>query len=273
MIFVNEEKIETKFFPDGTPCILNLPDIDSNIEIYWRYNSKEFTHIVFILAHYHSKKNNITLSVPYLPNARMDRVKSENECYTLKHFIEIIGVYVDVLKIMDVHSDKAIEFAVNDGIVVDEYQPVSFYVSSALKRFNCDFICYPDKGAYDRYSNILSTVKAYQFYCDKKRDWKTGKIKSVDIAELPDQDFRNHSVLIVDDICSYGGTIDRCAAKLREAGFGSVYAYVTHCENSIFDGKLLYDGSNIEGIYTTNSIERDEKKRSFIDKIFYEAKL
>ncbi len=43
-------------------------------------------------------------------------------------------------------------------------------------------------------------------------------------------------------------------------GAGEIYLVVTHCENTIFEGKLL-DSDLITGIYTTNSIlSKDHKK-------------
>ena len=42
--------------------------------------------------------------------------------------------------------------------------------------------------------------------------------------------------------------------KLKELGATNIYLYVTHCENSIYDGELLKNNGLIEKIYTTDSI-------------------
>ena len=60
-------------------------------------------------------------------------------------------------------------------------------------------------------------------------------------------------VLIIDDICSRGGTFYHSAKALKEAGAKNIYLYVTHCENTILEGELLTSGL-IEKVYTTNSI-------------------
>ena len=61
------------------------------------------------------------------------------------------------------------------------------------------------------------------------------------------------NILIVDDICSKGGTFYFSAKKLKELGAKNIYLHITHCENTIFDGELLTSGL-IKRIFTTDSI-------------------
>ena len=67
-------------------------------------------------------------------------------------------------------------------------------------------------------------------------------------------------VLIIDDICSRGGTFFYAAKALKEAGAKNIYLYVTHCENTILEGELLTCGL-IEKVYTTNSIFTKEHEK------------
>jgi ribose-phosphate pyrophosphokinase len=60
-------------------------------------------------------------------------------------------------------------------------------------------------------------------------------------------------VIIIDDICSRGGTFYHSAKALKEAGAANIYLYVTHCENTIHEGELL-NSDLIKHIYTTDSI-------------------
>ena len=70
------------------------------------------------------------------------------------------------------------------------------------------------------------------------------------MGEIPNQSF---DVLIVDDICSKGGTFYHSAKKLKELGADNIYLYITHCENSILEGELINSGL-IKEIYTTDTI-------------------
>lgn len=67
----------------------------------------------------------------------------------------------------------------------------------------------------------------------------------------------DEKVLMIDDICSYGGTMFYSAKKLKELGAGDIDMYVSHCENSILDkerGHLFDDPELIHMVYTTDSI-------------------
>ena len=60
-------------------------------------------------------------------------------------------------------------------------------------------------------------------------------------------------MLIIDDICSKGGTFYHSAKKLKELGAKNIYLYISHCENTILQGDLLTSGL-IERVFTTDSI-------------------
>ena len=86
----------------------------------------------------------------------------------------------------------------------------------------------------------------------KKRDWETGQILGLDIINA--DVVKDKNILIVDDICSYGGTFYHSAKALKEAGAKSVSLYVTHCEKSITSGSLASSDGLIDHVYTTKSI-------------------
>ena len=85
----------------------------------------------------------------------------------------------------------------------------------------------------------------------KERNLKTGEIIKYDIVG---GDMKGKDVIIVDDLCSGGGTFVEAAKALKEAGAKRVYLAVTHCELNIFNGAILRENSDIEKVYTTDSI-------------------
>jgi ribose-phosphate pyrophosphokinase len=111
-----------------------------------------------------------------------------------------------------------------------------------------------------RYSGMFQLPYAFGI---KKRDWSTGKIEGLEISGLAEC-IENKNILIVDDICSRGGTFYHSAKKLKELGANKIYLYISHCENTILEGEVLTSGL-IEKVYTTNSIftERHEKVEVF----------
>ena len=147
---------------------------------------------------------------------------------------------------IDPHSTVS-EALINNIEVVS---PKSF-IEQALDRINTNDILmfYPDEGAMKRYSGMTKLPYAFGI---KKRDWETGKILGLDVSGDVDA-IAGKDILIVDDICSRGGTFYHSAKKLKELGANKIYLYVSHCENTILEGDLLTSGL-VEKVYTTNSI-------------------
>ncbi|MNH33582.1 ribose-phosphate pyrophosphokinase [compost metagenome] len=85
----------------------------------------------------------------------------------------------------------------------------------------------------------------------KARDFQTGEIKSLDVVGQVDSS--GFKAIIVDDLCSYGGTFMLSAERLKELGATHIYLLVGHCEKSIYKGKI--PGSElIDKVYTTDSL-------------------
>ena len=125
-------------------------------------------------------------------------------------------------------------------------------IEDAVKKIasNNLMMFYPDAGSMKRYSSAVHLPYAFGI---KNRDWESGEIKGLDLSGEIDQ-LPGKDILIVDDICSRGGTFYYSAKKLKEAGVGKIYLYITHCENTIYEGELLKNNGLIEKIYTTDTI-------------------
>ena len=111
---------------------------------------------------------------------------------------------------------------------------------------------YPDEGAGKRYSGMIPLPYCFGI---KNRDWSTGEIRGLSVAGETEL-IAGSDVLIVDDICSYGGTFVHSAEALDALGAGEIYLFVSHCEENALRGKLCECGK-IRQIYTTDSIFRD----------------
>ena len=131
------------------------------------------------------------------------------------------------------------------------------YTIADIEKYNSEVVLYfPDFGATKRYADLFPKHK----YCygEKKRDWKTGKIQGLEIKNN-DIDLKDKTILMIDDIISYGGSLYYSAKSLTECGVGKIYAYATHTEKSVLDKdkgtliKLLEDGT-VTRLYTTDSL-------------------
>lgn len=270
MITVNKVKVEVGHFPDGTQCIKFPVDAlwsglsDMPILISWYYDSDEelFTlaSVVDWVRRSRGSKRIIKLDMPYVPNARMDRIKNINENFSLKVFTNFINsLGFDTVKVYNVHSN------VSEALINNIYNEMpNGDVNYCIISYNPDVIFFPDEGACKRYAD-LDPVKESGLpvaFGIKKRDWKSGKILGLDV--ISDTDLTGKKVLIVDDICSAGGTFKFSAMKLKEMGASDVALYVSHCEDNIQNGDLLKTDL-VSKIYTTDSIlHMDDPKINII---------
>lgn len=254
MIAVNKVKVEVGHFPDGTQSI-GFSDIqvhyDTN-EVEWFYDSDEevFTLMCVVdMIRRISKNSIINLQVPYLPNGRMDRIKNSKQNFSLKVFANFINsLDFGCVMTYNVHSNVS-EALINN---IFNMSPNSD-VGAVISKYKPDVIYFPDEGACKRYAD-LACIKNYDLpviFGIKKRDFATGKILGLDVVS--DIDLTGKKVLIVDDICSAGGTFKFSAMKLKELGASDVALYVSHCEDNIQNGDLLKTDL-VSKIYTTDSI-------------------
>jgi ribose-phosphate pyrophosphokinase len=192
--------------------------------------------------------------MPYVPNARMDRCESPENVFTLKYFCNFINsLNFDEVRISDPHSNVS-EALINRVTVERGSKIVSTrinFMNNYLEKENLppiNLLFFPDEGAMKRYSKDCDQPFAFGI---KKRDWDTGAIVDYKVeGDIP----AGSNILIVDDICSYGGTFYNAAKILKEKyKANKVYLFVTHCENSVLLGKLS-DTEYVDHVFTTRTI-------------------
>lgn len=248
MFWINGTPLNLERFPDGTQRLKVSPQEDE-ISLQWHYEKDEEMTLFFIVSHLRNwnPQINITLDMPYIPHARMDRVKDPSEVFTLKYFCDFINkMYFNKVLVRDAHSHVAL--ALLDRVVS---QPITPYINSLISDLINpikDIVFFPDEGSAKRYSESIKVPYAFGI---KERDWRTGHIQNLEIhGTIPSAPF---NALIIDDIASYGGTFLHSAKKLKALGANKIYLYITHCENSILNGDLIKSGL-LERIYTTKGL-------------------
>lgn len=253
MIRLEGEQVIANKFPDGT--LLLKEDVPLNFKDYreatieWLFESnEELVTLIYLAKHLRSHGiGSLYLEMPYIPNARQDRVKSTEDVFTLKYFTEIINdLDFDSVTVLDPHS--SVSEALINNIVVRTPVELVYSVIDRIENENLTMF-YPDEGAMKRYSSMFDYPYAFGI---KKRDWETGKIQGLDVSGMTEL-IKGRNILIVDDISSRGGTFYYSAKKLKEMGANKIYLYVSHCENTILDGEVL-TSELIEKVFTTNSI-------------------
>lgn len=259
MIKINNSEIKVGHYPDHTQAfdytLENITSVNKNSPniISWFYDSDEELYTLKSVVHWvrriAGKRNPICLTMPYCPYARMDRVKDFKDNASLEVFANDINMLdfedVWVYNVHSVVSEALINYVTSCKVDGD--------VEKVIEKYDPDVVFFPDEGACKRYSD-LQAVKNSR--CDvgfgiKKRVFRTNEILGLDV--IADFDLNGKKVLIIDDICSAGGTFKHSAKKLKEMGATDVALYISHCEDNIQNGDLLKTDL-ISKIYTTDSI-------------------
>lgn len=250
MIQYNGKTVEMNHFPDGTLLMKETVRTDEDAVIRWNFeNNEEMVALYFLVKHIRAKGvKRMVLELPYIPNARQDRVKKPEDVFTLKYFAEFINSlgFAEV-SVLDPHS--YVSEALFDNLRIRAPKEYVERVISCLGGTENLLLFFPDEGAMKRYSAMFDLPYVFGI---KKRDWTTGDILGLDVAGRTEL-IAGSKVLIIDDICSRGGTFFHSAKELKALGAGEIYLYVSHCENTILEGEIPATGW-IAHVYTTDSI-------------------
>lgn len=250
MIQYNGRTVELNRFPDGTLLLKENAEETNEAVLCWQFeNNEEMVALYFLTKHLQAKGvARIVLELPYIPNARQDRVKKPEDVFTLKYFAEFINSlgFAEVV-VLDPHS--YVSEALIDRIRIRTPKEYVERVIGCLGGTENLLLFFPDEGAMKRYSAMFELPYVFGI---KKRDWSTGEIKGLDVAGRTEL-IAGSRILIIDDICSRGGTFYHSAKELKELGAEEIYLYISHCENTILEGKIP-NTDLIQKVYTTNSI-------------------
>ena len=132
MLKLNGIEVTPGNFPDGTILIKQgIPEAEK-ITISWFYeNDRELVALIFLTNHLKAHgKEDIHLYMPYIPNARQDRVKTDEDVFTLKYFANIInGLGFRTVTVLDPHS--SVSEALIDNIIINKPQA---YIEDAINK-------------------------------------------------------------------------------------------------------------------------------------------
>lgn len=245
VIHKGESELRRMKFPVGE-VKLEMDEIDiyssDSVIIEWFYKSDEELFQVIALVDYlrsvHEDRK-IALKMPYIPYARMDRVKTE--AFTLKTFANLINqCNFSKVWVEDAHSNVSLA-------LLNQVQNSAWTEDSRLINKITDkcIVIYPDVTSEKRYSDIIAkeTRAKGSITCMKSRNFETGQIDSlIPVTSLDlSKDYSDYRFIMVDDLCSYGGTFNYAIEEIRKVipTAQQFELIVGHLEKGYLDGKLV----------------------------------
>lgn len=268
MIRLNGREVAVNRFPDGTTNVKADTTLQGEIVVItWNYeDDAEYMAVSFLTKYYQAHGKKVTLFLPYVPNARMDRIEELDDVFAMKYFAEMINTLgFERVFIVDPHSSVAVATIKNCYVINTDV-----FVDNVLDLLSKDGIApvmfFPDEGAMKRYSKGLKIPYAFGV---KKRDWRTGQILGLEVMGIKPENICGKDILIRDDICSKGGTFYYAAKKLKEMGARNIYLFVSHCEKSIYNGQFGDNKANLLNVdYEHKSVFGSIQHRKLIDHVF-----
>ena len=261
MIKINSFNTEITQFPNGERGYeFAVSDVE-HVRLFFKYEDDEDIFSLICAAdtiYRWNKQAKIELIMPYIPYSRMDRVKKASSAFTLKSFANVVNNIVKPqhIKCLDAHSD--VSLALFDCYVYN-FKPQIRFINEKYDR-DTTLIVYPDGNAAKKYKEYLSEFKSISLL--KDRNFESGQIAASTITDSKDLEKLDLSkiknVVIVDDLCSKGGTFLRASENIRallKNDSVNIDLVVAHCEYNILNGQLLSKDSPFNGkVYTSDSI-------------------
>lgn len=262
MIKLNNEIIHINHFPDGAIRILNCPVLQKqSATIHWFFENNEELLVLDMLTKHLRTNYDLTsmvLYMPYIINSRLDRVEDPTvEIFTLKYTCEMINnMKFNAVYVMHPHSNVCMAL-LNNCFLDRSY---IYMIEDLIKELQPDYLYYPDEGCKKQMEKIF---KYPYIFGMKHRNWEDGKITGMEII-TNGVDLKDKKILLIDDICSYGGTFVHTAMALKAAGANNIHLYITHCENNILKGDV-FKSNLFSSVYTMKTLPHSEELESKIE--------
>lgn len=251
---IGYEKIS---FPDSQPHI-RLQNFDPQpVKIITRIASPaDLLYLLFAKnALDYAGVESVHVVITYLLAARMDRVMTDGEPFSLKVMGQLLNTAgFRSVKIFDPHSEVALA-------VIDRSSPITnaSFAQTVLSDLEMRgelgenwTLVSPDAGALKKVYKVSEYLAgAPVVECLKIRDPKTGKLSGFKVIA---DDLSGKTCIILDDICDGGGTFSGIGQILKEKGAKKVILAVSH---GIFSKGFTIP--HVDIVYCTDSY------REFVD--------
>lgn len=193
----------------------------------------------------HNKIGYVKLIIPCMFQQQHDRRFKSNQSFELRLVCDFINsCNFSEVEVFHPHSDSTL-MGLNNCTVLDNYPFVNKVIDDIGSH---PILLSTDAGSF-KWINKLADKLDYpnEVYCaSKSRDLVTSKLTQV----IDRQDFNGQDVLVLDDLCVYGGTFVGLAKLLKERNVGKLYLAVSHMtvQNPNKELETYY-----EKVYCTNS--------------------
>ncbi|MDD1611559.1 MAG: ribose-phosphate diphosphokinase [Methylococcaceae bacterium] len=246
-------EIEVHHFPDGESFIALPPDLPEHVLFCRSLNQPNDKLIELLLSAREARElgiKRLTLIAPYLCYMRQDFANRPGVAVSQRHIGKLLAELFDDVITVDPHLHRIARLQqaipLNHAISLNATAAIASFLKHKLDNA---LLLGPDSESRQWVATLAGmTGFAFQV-ADKVRFGDT----QVTLT-LPDANYREQPVVIVDDMASTGRTLARAAELLKAKGASKIYAVVTH---ALFcgDAERVIQDAGVAAIWSTDSID------------------
>lgn len=234
-------------YPDGTEYVKVIEFSDSLI---FRINSYadlwKLREIKDVCDH---NKQEVHLTIPCLLDAQADRRFNHDESSGLKLVCEFINsMKFKSVTLFHPHNPEVVEALLDNILIVDN----SLFINRVLSEIGTEntILFSSDAGGFKPLMKLADKIQweGEVYGASKSRKYVNGKSQL--IQEIDKQDFNGKDILIIDDLCVFGGTFIGLSKMLKSRNCGKLYLAVTHMTVSNPNPELF---TSFDQVFTTNT--------------------
>ncbi|SHE20872.1 ribose-phosphate diphosphokinase [methanotrophic endosymbiont of Bathymodiolus puteoserpentis (Logatchev)] len=246
------ENVHIHHFPDGESLVRLPPSLPEHVLICRSLNQPNDKLIELLFCARTARQlgaKRLTLIAPYLSYMRQDIANQPGEAVSQRIMGQMLAELFDDVITVDPHLhrinslDQAIP--IKNAISLTAANEVAKFLQ---KKLDYALLLGPDSESEQWVSAIANKI-GFDFAVATKI--RRGD-KQVEVS-LPDFDFSNQPVVIIDDMASTGRTLSKATELLLEAGAQKIDAVITHplfCGDA--EAHILQAG--VKNIWSTDSI-------------------
>jgi len=246
-------EVSLHHFPDSESFIRLPPLLPEHVIVCRSLNQPNDKLIELLLCATTARElgaKRLTLVAPYLCYMRQDFANQPGVAVSQRIIGKMLATLFDDVLTVDPHLHR---IALLDQAIPIK-NAISLTAADEIGRFLKQKLEYalllgPDSESEQWVANIANKIGFDYCIAHKERRGD----KQIEMT-LPDHNFLNKPIVIIDDMASTGRTLGKAARLLQAAGAGDIYIVVTHalfCEDA--ETHILQAG--IKTIWSTDSIE------------------
>lgn len=247
--------MKVKKYPDGASYVCLDADFASEKNKLIRVNSYNDLWVVnqFADAYCNAAGERPCITIPCLIDAQADRRFKSDQSSGLKLVCDFLNRINSDFKIFHPHNPEVVEALMDNVEIIDNSEFITTVLES-LKRNNREgdlILMSSDAGGFKPLMKLCDKInwKGEVFSASKARTYINNSVQLTQIIDR--SDFGGKDVLIVDDICVFGGTFKGLSVMLKERNIRKLYLSVSHMtvQNLGDDPVTNY----FDNVFTTNS--------------------